>query len=70
VDPDSLNPDADPEPAFKGILIRIQSGSRLLMTKTLYLFIDQKLQFTYVQDTEEAFSPQKKPSSMSKNEIY
>jgi hypothetical protein len=32
-------------------------------------FFDQKLQFTYVQATEEAFGP-KKTSSTSKNEIY
>ncbi len=31
---------------------------------------DQKLQFTYVQATEEAFSPQKRTSCTLKNEIY
>jgi hypothetical protein len=38
--------------------------------KFLYIFWDQKLQFTYVQATREAFSSQKRTSSTSKNEIY
>jgi hypothetical protein len=33
-------------------------------------FFDQKLHFTYVQATGEAFSPQIIASSSSKNEIY
>jgi hypothetical protein len=33
-------------------------------------FDEQKLQFTYVQATGEAFSPQKRTFSTSKNEIY
>jgi hypothetical protein len=38
----------------------------------LYLFFifDQKLQFTYVQATGKALSPQKRTSSTSKNKIY
>jgi hypothetical protein len=31
---------------------------------------DQNLQFTYGQATGEAFSPQKRTSVVSKNEIY
>jgi hypothetical protein len=30
----------------------------------------KKLQFSYVQATEETFSPQKRTPSTSKNEIY
>ncbi len=55
------------------IRIRIQSGSRALMTN---FFFDQKLQFTYpqasiknVQVSEEAFSSQKRPSNTSKHEL-
>jgi hypothetical protein len=33
-------------------------------------FLDQKLQFTHVQTTGKASSPQKRTSSTSKNEIY
>jgi hypothetical protein len=55
------------------------SGSRVLMTKNrrekmqlknLLSFLDQRLQFTYVQATGEAIGPRKKTSSTSKNEIY
>ncbi len=66
-----------------GSSISSESGSesRVLMTKNwrkkirnikkfLNLFFDQKLQFTYVQATGEAFGPQKRTSSTSKNEIY
>jgi hypothetical protein len=61
------------------IRIRIQSGSRVFgdqklkkITAKNYIFLDQKLQFTYleasikdVQVTEEAFSSQKRTSSTS-----
>jgi hypothetical protein len=46
VDPDSLNPDKDPDPAFQ-------------VNPDISLF-DQKLQFPCVQAIEEAFSPQKR----------
>ncbi len=55
------------------------SGSRVLMTKNsrkkiqlkcLKIFFWSKMQCTYVQATGEAFSPQKKTSSTSKNDIY
>jgi hypothetical protein len=58
----------------------IESGSKVLMTKTLRkeiqfeTIIDQKLQITYpeatvkdVQNAGEAFSPQKRICSISKN---
>ena len=67
------------------IRIRIQYGSRVLMTKNwkkitaeifLKFFFDQKLLFTYpyasikyVQVIEEAFSSQKRPSNTSKHEL-
>jgi hypothetical protein len=57
-----------------GSSISVESGSRVLMTKdrrkkiqlkilSFKTFFDQKLQFTYVQATEEAFSPQNRTSS-------
>ncbi len=64
------------------IRIRIQSGSRSLMTKNwknyswknfflsktaIYLFLG--LHIKYVQVTEEAFSSQKRPSNTSKHEL-
>jgi hypothetical protein len=74
-----LNTDPDPNP----IRIRIQSGSRALMTKNWKknwlkkFFFDQNLHFTYpeasiknVQVTEEALSSQKRPSNTSKHEIF
>jgi hypothetical protein len=87
VDPDSLNPnpDTDPDPAFQVKTdsdtdrdpIRIQGfddqkfKERNTAENFFYLFFDQKLKFTYVQATGEAFSHQKKrTSSTSKNEIY
>ncbi len=56
VDPDLLNPDPDP--------IRIQGfdDQKLKEKNTagiFLLFLNQKLQFLYVQATGEAFSPQK-----------
>ncbi len=75
-----MEANTDPDP------IRIQSGSRALMTKNWkkitaekkFKFVfDQKLQFTYpyasikyVQVTEEASSSQKRPSNTSKHEIF
>jgi hypothetical protein len=65
--------------------ISSESGSRVLMTKTLkkysgnlsIIFFNQKLLFTSpltsvkdVQATGEAFSPQKRTSSTTKKEIY
>jgi hypothetical protein len=66
VDPDSLNPNP----------IRIQSFDdqqlKKINTADIFLlsFLDQKLQFTYVQATGEDVNPQKRTSSTSKNEIY
>jgi hypothetical protein len=74
VDPDSLNP--DPDPVFQVIY---ESGSRILTKnwkkyswEKIYLF-DQKLQFTYpeaslkdIEDTGEAFSPQKRTFTLQK----
>ncbi len=70
---------------WRPIRIRIQSGSRALMTKNwkkitaekkIKIFLNLKLQFTYpqasikyVQVTEEAFSSQKRPSNTSKHEL-
>ncbi len=57
--------------AFK-FLQSCGSGSRVLMTQNWRKKIqfDQKLQFTYIQATVEAFSPQNRTSSTSKNKIY
>jgi hypothetical protein len=41
-----------------------------IQQKFVLNLMDQKLQFTYVQDTGVAFSPQKRTSSTSKNEFY
>jgi hypothetical protein len=58
------------------IQIRIQSGSRILKftAEKNYIFLYRKLHFTYTkasikdaQATREAFSPQKRKSSISKN---
>jgi hypothetical protein len=64
VDPDSLNADPDP--------VRIQGfhDRKLKEKKTAENFFYQKLQFTYVQATGEAFNSQKRTCSTSKNEIY
>jgi hypothetical protein len=59
-----------------GSSISSESGSRTktqekkYSTQFILSFFDQKLQFTYVQATGEAFSSQKRASSSSKNEIY
>ncbi len=73
----------DPDPAFNFDLnrARIRNTADLYGTGTRYgtwmklelnsaSFFDQKLQFTDVQTTEEAFSPQRRISSTSKNKIY
>jgi hypothetical protein len=83
VDPDSLNPDPDPDPAFQvnpdtdpdPDPIRIQGFDDQKQKKKIkqnffISYFDQKLQFTHVQATREAFSPQKRTFSSSKNEIY
>ncbi len=63
-----VNPDPDP--------IRIQGSDDQHLKKkntaeiNFISFVDQKLQFTYVQATGEAFSPQTRTSSISKNEFY
>ncbi len=66
---DALNPD----PAFKVYPnpdpIRIQ-GFDDQKLKFFSSFFDQKLQFTYVKATGEAFSPQNRTSSTLKNELY
>jgi hypothetical protein len=68
VDKDSLNPNPDPEIQVNldPTPIRNQGfdDQKLKKKKTqIKNFLDQKLQFTYVQDTREAFSPQKQTSS-------
>jgi hypothetical protein len=66
----------DPDSAFKGSSdpdpIRIQGFDDQKQKKKntaenfSFLFFSSKLQFTYFQATEEAFSPQKRTSSTSK----
>ncbi len=69
----NLDPDRNPDPGFQG---KTGYGSGVLMAKTgkntayFHIFFDQKLQFTYPQDTikdvqviGEAFSPQKRTFS-------
>jgi hypothetical protein len=54
-------------------LIRIQGFDDQKLKKEkvqMKKYFDPKLQLTYVQATEEAFHPQKRTSSTSKNEIY
>jgi hypothetical protein len=54
------------------------SGSKILMAKIeekntaeiFNIFFGSKLQFTYVQATGEAFTPQKRTSCTSEREIY
>jgi hypothetical protein len=67
-----LNP--DPDPAFQ-----VNPDPGFLRPKTekkntarKFSFFDQKLQFTYVQATGEAFSPQKRTEhpALQKNKIY
>jgi hypothetical protein len=77
VDPDSLNPDPDPDPAFQvhpdtnpDPGLDDQKLKKKIKPNIFLSFYDQKLQFTYVQATREAFSPQKRTFSTSKNEIY
>ncbi len=50
-------------------LIRIQSGYRVLMTKNVRKKIQIKIAISY-QATGKHFSPEKRTSSISKNEIY
>jgi hypothetical protein len=75
VDPDSLNPDPDLDPALKVYLdavpdwIWIQGFDDQKLKKKITVFLI-KLQFTYVQAIGEDFSPQKRTSSTSKNEIF
>jgi hypothetical protein len=65
VDPESLNPDPDTDPDR----IRIQGfdDQKLGKKYSRFFFFDQKLQFTFVQATGEAFSPQKRTSSKKGN---
>jgi hypothetical protein len=61
---DSLNPDPIRIQGFDD-----QTLKKKIQQKVFYLsFFGQKLQFTYVQATGEAFSPQKRTSSISKHE--
>jgi hypothetical protein len=57
---------SDPDP------IRIQGfdDQKLKKKYTDDNFFDKNLQFIYVRATEDAFSPQKRTSSTSKNEFY
>jgi hypothetical protein len=63
-----VNPDPDP--------IRIQGFDDQKLKKKntiesfLISFFDHKSQFTYAQATGEAFIPQNRTSSISKNEIF
>ena len=62
MDPNSLNPDpnTDPDPAFE---VNPDADDQKMKQKkystNFFLSFDQKLQFTYVQATGEAFSPEK-----------
>jgi hypothetical protein len=63
-----VNPDPEPDPGFEN------QKMKKIQPK---LFLYQKLQFTYpqasikdVQATAETFSPQKRTSSASKDEIF
>jgi hypothetical protein len=57
VDPNSLNPDTDPDPVFQlnpdPIRIMDFDDQKREKKNTDENFFDQKLQFTYVQATEE-----------------
>jgi hypothetical protein len=70
-----LNPDPDPALQVNPDPIWIQDfdDQKLKKKNTAenfsYLF-DKKLQYTYVQATGEAFSPQNRTSSTLKNQIY
>ncbi len=67
MDPDSLNPDTDPDPAFKWILIRIQSGPRVLMTKNLRKKLQQKVFFLFLKNCNVLMSKlQAKPSALKR----
>jgi hypothetical protein len=77
VDPDLLNPDTDPafqvNPDSDSDPIQGFDDQKLKKEKTteiFYIFFDQKLQFTQVQATGEAFSLQKRTSSTLIKEIY
>jgi hypothetical protein len=64
-----INRAVDPDP------IRIrgfddQNLKKKIQQQISFLFFYHKLQFTFVQATGEAFTPQKRTSSTSKNEIY
>ncbi len=66
--------DTDLDPAFQ---VAPDSDTDPVQDPDPDIFFDQKLQFTYpqafledVQATGETFSPQKRTSSTSKNEIY
>jgi hypothetical protein len=77
MDPDLLNPgpDSKPDPAFQmnpdpyPDLIQVQGFDDKKLKKINADLIFLKLQFTYVQETGEAFSSQKRTFSTSKNEI-
>ncbi len=84
VDPDSSNPDTNPDPAFQ-VNPDTDPDPGFWWPKTaekkyswnFFFFFDPKLQFTcsyatikYLQATGEAFSSQKRTYSTSKNEIY
>jgi hypothetical protein len=71
VDPDSLSPDTDQDPAFQVNPIRIQGFDDQKLKKKKnsaenfdYLFLKSKIAIYY---KEEAFSPPKRTSSTSKN---
>jgi hypothetical protein len=67
VNPDSFESGSgygsNPDPGFD------DQKLEKIQLKILYIFFDQKRQFTYVLATGEAFSPQKRTSSTSKNQI-
>jgi hypothetical protein len=71
-----VNPDPDQETGPDPDPIRIRGFNDQKLKKKIQqkifsiFFFYQKLQFTYVQATGEAFSPQKRTSSTSKNVIY
>jgi hypothetical protein len=74
VDPDLLN--TEPDPAFQvnpdPIWIRSFDVPKLKkkILHKIKSFLYQKMLFTYVQATGEAFNPQKRTSITSRNGIY
>jgi hypothetical protein len=64
-----VKPDPVPDPGF----LR-QNISKKTAEEKFSFFLDQRLQFAYpfkdLQATGESFSPQKRTSSTSKNEVY